>query len=342
MGRAQFCGQTCTDDAPDARLRGPPHARVQCVECHVGEGGLGRASPARAARRGSSSTPTAADPSAIETDKLIPPATCERCHWPEKFVSARLKVIPVRQDEANTPSQTVLMTWSGSLARHPRLHWPGVEIRFAAADKKRQKTPWVEYRNTRKGETRSYLAKDATAGVENGLPRFTMQCVDCHNRPTHAFELPDRAMDRAMTVGLLPSTLPFLKKKGVELLKATYASNDEAGRRIPAEPRLLPADLPEGGVRTRGGRGRGREDALPNLRQQRLPGPGSHLGSVPEQPRPRRVSRLLPLSRRRAQDRRRKDHHPGLQRLPRSRGHGGELSGVAQDPGARREDRLKP
>jgi len=62
-----------------------------------------------------------------------------------------------------------------------------------------------------------------------------MQCVDCHNRPTHSFELPDRAMDRALTVGLLPATLPFLKKKGVELLKASYASNGEAGRRIPAE-----------------------------------------------------------------------------------------------------------
>ena len=61
-----------------------------------------------------------------------------------------------------------------------------------------------------------------------------MQCVDCHNRPTHAFDLPDRAVDKAMSVGLMPTTLPFLKKKSVELLKATYASNAEAGTRIPA------------------------------------------------------------------------------------------------------------
>ena len=62
-----------------------------------------------------------------------------------------------------------------------------------------------------------------------------MRCVDCRDRPAHAFELPDRAMDKAMTVGLLPATLPFLKKKVVELLKASYPSNAEAGRRIPAE-----------------------------------------------------------------------------------------------------------
>ena len=147
------------------------------------------------------------------------------------------------------------------------------------SDKKRQKIPWVEYRNTRKGETRSYLAADATAGVENGLPRYTMQCVDCHNRPTHAFELPDRAVDKAMTVGLLPATLPFLKKKGVELLKANYASNAEAERRIPAElAAYYQPGLPAGRLRTGGGRGGGRKDARPHLRHQRLPGPGGHAG----------------------------------------------------------------
>jgi hypothetical protein len=62
-----------------------------------------------------------------------------------------------------------------------------------------------------------------------------MQCVDCHNRPTHTFELPDRAIDNAMAFGLLPATLPFLKKKGLELLKTDYASNDEATTRIPSE-----------------------------------------------------------------------------------------------------------
>ena len=71
--------------------------------------------------------------------------------------------------------------------------------------------------------------------METHLPVYAMQCVDCHNRPTHTFDLPDRAMDKAMALGQLPATLPYLKKKGVELLKADYASNDEAARRIPAE-----------------------------------------------------------------------------------------------------------
>ncbi len=100
---------------------------------------------------------------------------------------------------------------------------------------------------------------------------------------------------------------------------------------------LLPAGLSEGRLRTKGRRGGGREDARPHLQHERIPGPESRLGALSEQPGPRGVSRLLPLPRRRAQGRRRKDHHPGLRRMPRSGGHGGELSGSARRPwGSRR------
>jgi hypothetical protein len=61
-----------------------------------------------------------------------------------------------------------------------------------------------------------------------------MQCVDCHNRPTHTFELPERAVDRAMGLGRISPTLPFIKKKAIELLKGNYSSNEEASHTIPA------------------------------------------------------------------------------------------------------------
>ena len=245
MESVQFCGQTCHVMTPEFRAHAvSPHARVQCVECHVGEGARGwlesKVSGTRQLIEVIFNSYPRPIPSAIEADKLVPAReTCERCHWPEKFASARLKVtFKFAEDEANTASQTVLMMMVGG-SMMPGIHGshfgPGIEIRYAASDKKRQNIPWVEYRNTQKGETRTYLAADATAGVENGLPRYTMQCVDCHNRPTHAFELPDRAMDKAMALGVLPTTLPFLKKKGLELLKAGYPSNEEAERRIPAE-----------------------------------------------------------------------------------------------------------
>ncbi|MGB2664583.1 MAG: hypothetical protein WAK48_11295 [Candidatus Acidiferrum sp.] len=49
-----------------------------------------------------------------------------------------------------------------------------------------------------------------------------MDCIDCHNRPTHTFEMPDNAVDEQMSVGHISPALPFIKKKAIELLKAEY------------------------------------------------------------------------------------------------------------------------
>ena len=75
-----------------------------------------------------------------------------------------------------------------------------------------------------------------------------MQCVDCHNRPTHTFELPDRAVDRAMGLGHISPTLPYIKKKAMELLKAKYASNEEAARSDSSEVRGFLSGQLSGGV----------------------------------------------------------------------------------------------
>ena len=61
-----------------------------------------------------------------------------------------------------------------------------------------------------------------------------MDCVDCHNRPTHAFELPGRGIDRMITSGAISRDLPFVKKKAVELLKVDYPTRDAAVRDIAA------------------------------------------------------------------------------------------------------------
>ena len=60
-----------------------------------------------------------------------------------------------------------------------------------------------------------------------------MECVDCHNRPTHTFDLPERAMDKALGLGDIPVTLPYIRKKSVELLKANYATSTEAAAKLP-------------------------------------------------------------------------------------------------------------
>ena len=177
--------------------------------------------------------------SAMESNRLVPSrVTCEQCHWTQNFDAVKLRVLfHFKDDAANTQTQTVLMmlTGGGDLGGiHGKHLAAGVEIHYAPADAKRQTIPWVEYRNQNTGEVRTFVADGSTAESVASLPRYQMQCVDCHNRPTHTFELPDRAVDRAMGLGRISPTLPFIKKKAVELLTAKYSSNDEAARVIPA------------------------------------------------------------------------------------------------------------
>jgi hypothetical protein len=46
--------------------------------------------------------------------------------------------------------------------------------------------------------------------------------------------LPDKAVDEALARGDIPSSLPFVKKTALDLLKANYSSGAEAAERIPA------------------------------------------------------------------------------------------------------------
>jgi hypothetical protein len=175
----------------------------------------------------------------MESSRLVPSrGTCEQCHWPQKFDATKLRVIFHFQDDAaNTQTQTVLMmlTGGGDLGGiHGKHLRPGVQIQYAAADAKRQTIQWVEYQDRNTGETRTFLADGSSVQSVASLPRHQIECVDCHNRPTHTFELPERAVDQAMGLGRISPVLPFIKKKAVELLKADYTSNEEAARAIPA------------------------------------------------------------------------------------------------------------
>jgi nitrate/TMAO reductase-like tetraheme cytochrome c subunit len=244
METVQFCGQSCHVMTPEfTGHQNAPHAQVTCVECHVAPGVGGWVQSKMAGTRQLVETIFDSHrrpiPSALETNRLVPARqTCELCHWRENQGSVRLRLMTrYAEDEANTESQTVLTMMVGGPTLggiHGSHMAPGIGIRYATSDAKRQVIPWVEYRNAVKGESRTYLAKEAKASEVAGLPKFEMQCVDCHNRATHAFDTPEGAMDRALARGRLSTSLPYLKKKGVEVLKASYATGEEAARKIPA------------------------------------------------------------------------------------------------------------
>ena len=243
METPQFCGATCHTMNPElAAYQNSPHSRVECVECHVAPGASGwlssKASGIRQLIETVLKTSPKPIPSALESNRLVPAReTCENCHWPQKSVGVRLRIFSkYADDEANTRSATVLLMLVGGnriSGIHGAHFGPGVHIRFAAADAKRQTIPWIEYRNTETGQVRHFVTPEAAPDPATALPQFDMECVDCHNRPTHTFDLPEGAMDKALALGDIPVTLPYIKKKALELLKVDYATSADAAAKLP-------------------------------------------------------------------------------------------------------------
>ncbi len=240
MDTVQFCGATCHVMKPEftAHAALPPHQAVACAECHIAPGATGWL---KAKMNGTNqllavmfNTFPRPIESAMENNKLVSSAeTCEQCHARDRVIAPRLRVIPsYKDDETNTRTSTVLLMRIATI--HAAHLGPGIRIRYAAADKKRQTIPWVEHTNSRTGVSQTFLATGTAADSVRSLPTFEMQCVDCHNRASHAFESPDRAINNAMAVGQIAPSLPFVKKESLELLKASYASGDEAAQKIPA------------------------------------------------------------------------------------------------------------
>jgi nitrate/TMAO reductase-like tetraheme cytochrome c subunit len=243
METPQFCGATCHVMAPEyAAYLNSPHSKVECVQCHVAPGAAGWISSKTAGARQLIETirnnfPRPI-PSALASNRLIPAReTCENCHWPQAFGGVSFRVLDkYAEDEPNTRTETVLMMKIGGNKLggiHGAHFGPGVHIRFVAADPARQTIPVVEYQNSNTGVTRVFAGPDSSKQLETAT-KIDMECVDCHNRPTHTFQPADRALDKALASGEIPVTLPFIKKKGLEVLQGTYQSSDEATEKIPA------------------------------------------------------------------------------------------------------------
>jgi len=238
-----FCGQLCHSVMhPEfAAYQASPHARVGCVDCHVGSGASWYVKSKLSGIRQVYYTAMGTYPRPIPTPvhNLRPAAeTCEQCHWPKKFWGAQLKVFShFGTDEKNTPRVLRLLIKTGggdpSLGQGTGgIHWHmniANKMTYFATDEQRQVIPWVRMQDSQ-GNIFDYISKDSPPTPEQiaKADKRRMDCIDCHNRPTHIYTPPDISVDRSMVAGSIDPNLPFIKAQSVEALTAEYKSHDEA------------------------------------------------------------------------------------------------------------------
>jgi hypothetical protein len=239
----RFCGTTCHKVMhPEyTTYQRSPHAKVGCVQCHIGSGATWYVKSKLSGAYQVYSTIAKKYPQPIPSPVAnLRPAqqTCEQCHWPAKFWGAQMKVFNhFGYDETNTPRETRMLIKVGggspALGRAAGIHWHmniGNEVTYIATDAQRQKIPWIRVRDRATGRVTEYVSAETklTPAQIATMPRRVMDCVDCHNRPTHIYVPPDREVDEQLIAGTIDRTLPYIKQKAVEVLSAQYKTSDEA------------------------------------------------------------------------------------------------------------------
>jgi nitrate/TMAO reductase-like tetraheme cytochrome c subunit len=239
MDSTRFCGSACHSvmDPEYTTYQRSPHSRVACVSCHIGPGAGWFVKSKLSGSWQLISVNLNLYPRPIPTPvHSLRPArdTCEQCHWPNKFVGDRLRVIThFQDDETNTALKTVLLMRVGGMQGRASkgIHWhvdPGVRIRYRADDK-RETIGSIELTRA-DGTTTTY----ASPGAPKEGEWRTMDCIDCHNRPTHVYRTPEDEIDRALGEGRIDPALPFVRREGLKALQAAYTSHDDARSKIAA------------------------------------------------------------------------------------------------------------
>jgi len=237
-----FCGETChvVMEPQNVTYHNSPHARVPCVECHIGPGASFWVKAKFDGIRQVFATTFNTFSRPIETpvENLRPAQeTCEECHWPRQFYGERLVTHTYyRTDEENSPwTINLLVKIGGGNPRTGKLegiHWHMLganTVEYLALDRKRQEIPWVRLVNS-DGDTIVYVDPDADIPDLNDpateIRRF--DCMDCHNRPSHSFLPPAKTLNLALSTRKISPELPYVREVGLSLLNDEYDSRQKA------------------------------------------------------------------------------------------------------------------
>lgn len=227
-----FCGTSCHTMPPEyTAYLTSPHARIDCVECHIGRGFIAT----RVTRKAGDlkhifATAFKTYEFPITAGELRPAReTCERCHFPEKFSDDSLRQLKeFLPDKDNTPQTLylVLKTGGGSerLGLGRGIHWHiENQVYYYPTDEREQDIPYVRVIED-DGSVTEYVDiesdVDPNAIKEEDLKE--MDCITCHNRITHLILTPEATVNQLMDRGLISGDIPDIREKAVEVYSQIY------------------------------------------------------------------------------------------------------------------------
>jgi len=239
----EFCGTVCHEVMKPEHVayNNSPHARVACVDCHVGTGADWYMRSKLSGLRQVYAVLTDDFSRPIETPlHNLRPAreTCEKCHWPEKFYARQLiNEKHYLTDSLNTEWNIGIQMKTGpshsAQGLSEGIHWhinPNVKIEYIPKRENRRDIPWVRYTNLETNEEILYIDEENMLSEEKMAAAVSreMDCMDCHTRPSHHYYTPMEFVDDGITAGRIPKDLPYIKKIAMDVFIDPYDHTDTA------------------------------------------------------------------------------------------------------------------
>jgi hypothetical protein len=239
-----FCGMVCHKVmAPEyTAYQRSPHVKVACVECHIGPGAewfvqakISGLRQVLAVMADSYSRPI---PAPVEH---LRPArdTCEHCHWPDKFHGKRIKRFThfTNKDQVNPEINDMALHIGGhnpQTGAFEGIHWhvsKDVEVSYLAADEKRTQIARVKVKRP-DGSEDEFVKEDIDVPEGQELKWRVMDCIDCHNRPTHIYDMPDQVVDFGLLSKRLNPEIEGIREDSLIALQREYPTREEAQAKI--------------------------------------------------------------------------------------------------------------
>jgi hypothetical protein len=141
-------------------------------------------------------------------------------------------------DEFSTPRYITLNLKidAGKTAARGGIHWHIAEeneVRYASIDDKREEMLWVDVRQE-DGSFKRYVNRRYAHLTEKKEWKYVrvMDCVDCHNRATHIYESPAKAIDDRLSKNMFDRSLPYAKREMLTAVTANYNDREAAMKAI--------------------------------------------------------------------------------------------------------------
>ena len=240
-----FCAAMCHNVHPEeiAAHKVGSHARVNCVECHMGRNSTLHLMALKPTHAKELWGMIVGYERPITSGTLRPSReACESCHLPavEHHDSVAVKV-HYGTDPASTESRTKIVLHTGMAAIREGyskgIHWHiQNEVRFVSPDPQRREIPWVEVTKPDGSKVTYTDGQTKLTGQQiSALQPRAMACYDCHNEVGHPLPNPATVVDEAIRTGRIDRALPSAKARAVALIDTL---GDITGERTDREAKV--------------------------------------------------------------------------------------------------------